>query len=71
MAVSALDSLGISDLWNDLLQTEAIGTLLSYAPLADKLVNWSVVSGVIAAEFAILIALVTFKIIVKAIPTVW
>ena len=71
LASGALTDLGIADLWNDLLQTDVINSLLTYAPLADKLIQWHVVTIIFTAEFAILISLVTFKVIVKLIPTVW
>ena len=70
-ATQAMEALGLADLWNDLLQTQIIESLLAYAPLAHRLIHWDIVSLVAVTEIAIIVAIVTFKIIVKAIPTIW
>ena len=70
-ATQAMEAIGLVDLWNDLLQTSVIESLLGYAPLAHRLIHWDIISTVAVAEIAIIVALVTFKVIVKAIPTIW
>jgi hypothetical protein len=67
----ALDSIGIADEWEDILQTEIIEDLLAYAPLADKLIYWDVITLITVAEMTILIGILSFKIVVKLIPTIW
>lgn len=71
MASDAMSAIGLTDAWESLLNTGAIQGLLTYAPLADKLIMWEVVSAVLIAEMTILLGLVSFKVIVKLIPTVW
>jgi hypothetical protein len=71
MASQALQSIGLAQAWDDLLATGAIQTLLSYAPLADKLISWEIITAVTVAEMTILLGLVTFKVVVKMIPTIW
>lgn len=71
LASEALNELGLAQLWNDLLQTDIIGTLLTYAPLADRLIAWNIVTLVFAAEFSLLVSILTFKVVVKMIPSVW
>jgi len=67
----ALDSIGIADEWEDILQTEIIADLLAYAPLADKLIYWDVITLITVAEMTILLGILSFKIVVKLIPTIW
>ena len=71
LASDAMVSVGLADTWNDLIQTEAIETLLTYAPLADKLIMWNVIQAVTLAEMTILLGIVSFKVVVKMIPTIW
>lgn len=67
----ALDELGIREMFNDLLNTEPIQVLLDYVPLVNELLHLQIVAHVFATEFAILLTLVLFKIVVKVIPTIW
>ena len=71
VASDAMSAVGLTDAWNSLMQTGAIQGLLTYAPLADKLIMWEVVSVVLIAEMTILLGLVAFKVVVKMIPTIW
>jgi hypothetical protein len=71
MGSQAMDAIGLAETWNTLLDTGAIQTLLSYAPLADKLIMWDVITAVTVAEMTILLGIVAFKVVVKLIPTIW
>jgi hypothetical protein len=71
MGMEALDSLGLLQMFNDLLATEPITVLLSYTPLINELISVSTVVAVFSTEFAIIATIVIFKIVVKLIPTVW
>lgn len=70
-ATDALDSLGISEHWNDLLATDTIGALLTYAPWAELLIDWDTILLTFSASFTIIISITLFKIIVKLIPTIY
>jgi hypothetical protein len=70
-ATEALDALGISEHWNDLLATDTIGSLLTYAPWASLLIDWNVILLTFSASFTIIISITLFKIIVKVIPTIY
>ena len=67
----ALDAIGIADSWNDITDTTVIQDLLEYAPLADRLIYWDIITAITIAEMTILLAILSFKIVVKLIPTIW
>lgn len=58
--------------WDDLIANETLRfAILDYAPLADRLINWEVIKTMLQAEFALLVAILKFKIGVKLIPSIW
>lgn len=71
MGTSALQSLGLAEMFNSLLATESIQVLLSYTPLINELISVSTVVAVFSTEFAIIATILIFKIVVKLIPMVW
>mgnify|MGYP001285661786 CR=1 FL=1 len=71
LAKDALDELGLREMFDQLLNTAPIQTLLEYTPLINELLYLPIVASVFATEFAIILTLIIFKIVVKVIPTVW
>lgn len=71
LAKSAVDELGLRPMFEELVNTAPMQTLFEYTPLINTLLHVEIVAVVLATEFAIILTLIIFKIVVKIIPTVW
>lgn len=69
----ALEAMGLAQQWVDFWSalSAPLTTLKLYAPLADKLINFTIVGTCFASCIAIIGTLVVFKIVVKLIPTIY
>lgn len=71
LAYGALEELGFTQEFQAMKATGIVQEAFNYVPLIQNLVYWNTVTLIFSAEFAILVGLIIFKVIVKLIPAVW